>query len=101
MKALAADQIQHAEIYAQAIILQYMQTDENHVELGLGTAAEVTGLLWTLIEDYPDCAEIAAGVVEARMREGLPYESIACTVRAMVARARGNALLDEIKGEKQ
>ena len=99
MPALAVDRIQHAEIYGQAIILHYLQSDEDSVQLGLGTVAEVTVLLWALVEDYPDRALVAAEILEERMREGLPYESVACTLRAMIARARGNALLVEIEGE--
>ena len=100
MPALIEDSgVQHADIYAQAIILHYMQTDENHVELQLGTVPEATHLLWLLVEAHPDCAHSAAWMLEERMREGLPYKIIACTVRAMAARARGNALLLEIEGE--
>lgn len=91
------------DIYELAITLRYLLVERacEGVSAGLwiGTVEGATRQLAELVARWPGAARLAVEFMEDCKPQGAFYAEVICTLRSMLARQKGNALLAEMAGE--
>ena len=93
----------HIDIYELAITLRYLLVERacEGVSAGLwiGTVEDATRQLAELVAQWPSAARLAVEFMEDCKPHGAFYAEVICTLRSMLARRKGNALIAEMAGE--
>lgn len=88
--------------YELAITLRYLlverSSEADTAGLWIGTVEDATRQLEVLVEQWPDEARLAVEFMEDSAPVGPFYAEAISTLRAMLARRKGNALLTEMGG---